>query len=48
MNMRKLIAGMITTLSVLAAAACSAGPPVDRAGGRNSDPQAGHHRPRQP
>jgi TRAP-type C4-dicarboxylate transport system substrate-binding protein len=33
MNMRKLIAGMITTLSVLAAAACSAGPPVDRAGG---------------
>jgi TRAP-type C4-dicarboxylate transport system substrate-binding protein len=33
MNMRKLIAGMITTLSVLATAACSAGAPADRAGG---------------
>jgi TRAP-type C4-dicarboxylate transport system substrate-binding protein len=33
MNMRKLIARMITTLSVLAVAACSAGAPADRAGG---------------
>jgi TRAP-type C4-dicarboxylate transport system substrate-binding protein len=31
--MRRLIAGMITTLSVLATAACSAGAPADRAGG---------------
>jgi TRAP-type C4-dicarboxylate transport system substrate-binding protein len=33
MNMRRLIAAMITTLSVLATAACSAGAPTDRAGG---------------
>jgi TRAP-type C4-dicarboxylate transport system substrate-binding protein len=33
MNVRRLIAGMITTLSVLATAACSAGTPADRAGG---------------
>jgi TRAP-type C4-dicarboxylate transport system substrate-binding protein len=33
MNMRRLVAGLITTLSVVATAACSAGAPADRAGG---------------
>ena len=33
MNVRILVAGMITTLSVLATAACSGGAPTDRAGG---------------
>ena len=33
MNVRTLVAGMITTLSVLATAACSGGAPTDRAGG---------------
>jgi hypothetical protein len=33
MNVRRLVAGMITTLSVLATAACSAGAPADRAAG---------------
>jgi TRAP-type C4-dicarboxylate transport system substrate-binding protein len=33
MNVRRLVAGMITTLSVLATAACSTGAPADRAGG---------------
>ena len=33
MNVPRLIAGMITMLSVLATAACSVGAPTDRAGG---------------
>jgi TRAP-type C4-dicarboxylate transport system substrate-binding protein len=33
MNMRRLVAGLITTLSVVATAACSASAPADRAGG---------------
>ncbi len=33
MNVARLVAGLITTLSVVAAAACSAGAPADRAGG---------------
>ena len=33
MNMRRLIAGLITTLSVVTTAACSASAPTDRAGG---------------
>jgi TRAP-type C4-dicarboxylate transport system substrate-binding protein len=33
MNMARLVAGLITTLSVVATAACSAGAPADRAGG---------------
>jgi predicted component of type VI protein secretion system len=33
MNVPRLVAGMITMLSVLATAACSVGAPTDRAGG---------------